>query len=253
MAASDTDTTGNLKKSHQSDSPSLESGSLKELHQRHLDWLAHDLKTPLIGSREILQLMLGGVCGKIDPEIERLLVLLRNTNEEFLHMLETFLDIYRYQAGADVLNRTPTDLSEMIKQNLCDLEPSITQRGVRVKFDEPKQQATISLDQTAAKKLLTKLLANCIEHQHSEGQLTISMISKPDHAIMAVSADGLTITKDELDALFLTAGRHTGGRSHSTKAGLELHLCYQIVHAHGGTIEARNTDGGLTLTLRLPK
>src|SRR5258708_6276973 len=103
MTASDTDKFEKLEDSCGSHLPTGEGASLKDVHQQFLDSLIHDLKTPLIGSREILQLMLGGVCGKVEPETERLLILLKSTNEEFLHMLESFLDIYHYQAGPEIL------------------------------------------------------------------------------------------------------------------------------------------------------
>jgi two-component system NarL family sensor kinase len=239
---------GNPSDSHASGSPAL-----KDLHQQFLDSLHHDLKTPLIGSREILQLMLGGICGNVEPEIQRLLVLLKSTNEDFLQMLEAFIAIYHYQSGPEVLTISRIDPTLIMESCLQEMQTTIADSGMQVRFNRPQTQLHLLADAQAVKDLLSALLVNCIKHQRTDGQLTLNIIPEPDDVLFVFGCDGLSISKGEFDMLFLKDCKHGSSKSHTTKAGLELHLCYQIVKVHQGSIEAYNTDGGLTLAVRLPR
>ena len=72
--------------------------------------LAHDLQTPVIASDRALSLILNKLQDNVQPDTIKLLSMLKKNNENLLHMIESLLDLYHYEAGAQALYFDDVDL-----------------------------------------------------------------------------------------------------------------------------------------------
>jgi signal transduction histidine kinase len=219
-----------------------------------IDRIAHDLKTPFYGAREIFQLILSGGCGKIAPDLEPLLLLLKQTNEDQLLMTQRLLEIYRYDAGRAALHISTCDLRAVLKQVAEDIKPMAKAAEITLSIGVASDELELPLDKEAIENFFSHLLLNCMKHTKPGGQLDINVTKQPDGTLIAVTADGLGITERDLEGIFLLARQHSASQSYSPLAGLELHLCRQIVIAHGGEITiASQPDGKLKIACLLPR
>jgi len=245
MTSFDLDDAQKLDKSSKQNLPSDGNNSLAIWRDEFIDRLAHDLKTPLFGSRELLNLILNGACGKIEPEVEYLILLLKQTNEELLQLMQRFIEVYRYEAGSTVLQLSVTDLPALIEQLVAELQTAAKANEVSLEFLSLTEPLKLVLDRSSIQKALSNLLRNVIKHTRPNGHLELALVAKQDSAWLTLTASGLNLTRTELDGIFLLAPQLSASKSYSPMAGLELHLCRQIVHAHGGTVSTEETAGGL--------
>jgi signal transduction histidine kinase len=207
-----------------------------------IDRIAHDLKTPLFGTKEILQLILNGGCGKIQSDLEPLIYLLKQTNEDLLTMTQRLVEIYRYEAGTVALNRSQVDLIPMLGQVISELQPMSKAAEITLSCSTAKSTCPLSIDHQAIEQMLSYLLVNCIKHTAAGGHLEIKVDKSANASVLTLTATGLGITQADLENIFLRSRRHSASQSYSPLGGLELHLCRQIIHAHGGTIRSQKTS-----------
>ena len=83
--------------------------------------------------------------------------------------------------------------------------------------------------------------------------LTLRVFTLGSRAVVEVSDNGCGIPKERLRTLFtgvLPADAAADSGKHGM--GIGLSVCMSIVKAHGGSMSARNTDGGTVVSFSLP-
>ncbi len=139
------------------------------------------------------------------------------------------------------------------------LEPSFERANVKVQVLSADTLPSILADAGQLQQVFLNLLMNAQRALEPDGggqvRITIALtrgfpaVGRPmrDAITIEVSDDGPGIDPADLHYVFAPFFSRSGG------SGLGLALAKQIVHAHGGTIEARSTAGcGATFTILLP-
>jgi signal transduction histidine kinase len=253
MTSSDLDEAEKLSKESTPGQSSDPEDCYIERRNEFINRLAHDLKTPLFGSREVLQLILSGACGKVEPEVEHLILLLKQTNEDLLQMMQRLLDVYRYEAGCAVLKRSTCDWAALIQQLVSQLQTSAEANEISLSYSCTSENLMLALDQASMQRAVANLLRNLIKHMRTGGHLDVRLSKDNAAAVLRVNVKGLGMSRSEIDGIFLLSQQRTASKSYSPMTGLELHLCRQIIHAHGGTISNAGNDANeFTITISLP-
>ena len=103
-------------------------------------------------------------------------------------------------------------------------------------------------------QVLSNLMENAVFHGVTTTRISISVQREAEHARFIVRDNGQGIPPQKLDILFdgtLKSAEAAPGDG-KRNMGLGLSVCMAIVRAHGGTMEARNTDSGAEFSFRLP-
>jgi len=96
--------------------------------------------------------------------------------------------------------------------------------------------------------VLTNLLVNALRHTPQGGTVGISAVREADVVRIAVRNSGEGFADDVLPRAFERFAKGPG----SDGSGLGLSIARDLVSAHGGTIAARNVDGGAVVEFTLP-
>ena len=213
--------------------------------------LSHDLRTPLLATRNTLRPMLNGAFGSVSDTWKEILEEYRDANEDLLGLVDALLDISRYEAGGiDNLNWEQIDWEKICTQaiNSCG---AIGQRQYPIILKIAPSLPTIYGDQLEIKRVVQNLLDNAV--RVSEPDLPIVIEVTPlgvAYIKLSVSDKGSGIAPQEKEKLF---HRFIQGRNRRGRVGLGLYLCRQIVVAHGGTINVESKLGeGSTFWFTLP-
>ncbi len=101
-------------------------------------------------------------------------------------------------------------------------------------------------------QVASNLLANALTHGRPDNPIKISACTDAHDLVLEVWNAGEPIPSQSLDKIFEPFWRHSASASRNG-LGLGLHICSEIVRAHGGRLTVTSTArGGTRFTARLP-
>ena len=227
-------------------------GELEEAERRQKQLtsdIAHELRTPLSCLQVNIEAMIEGVY-PINKEQ------LASCHEEILRLGNLVQDLNiltTLEWDRITLNKTEFDLSQLLRVTAEQLKSSAAEKGIDIHL--ALRESEITADYDRLKQVFMNILSNAVKYTDS-GSITIS-VNETGKARweVAIADTGIGIAEAELPRVFERFYRSDKSRSRSTGgAGIGLSIAAAIVHAHGGTITAKNgTDSGSVFTVTLPR
>lgn len=215
--------------------------------------LANDLRVPHIGAMRAFDLLVAETLGPLNDDQKDLLLKVKQSNHEILHMLQNLVHLYRIEQNGQKILASPTDLNGLIKQAMDDWAYCAKQSNIEVKL-ESELTEPIWLDGTMFKKAISNLIHNAIKFSYVNGVVTLSCKSEGNWLYLLVTDSGKGITVSEQERLFQRFWNDNDTMRHSNGSGVGLYVCKQIVEAHGGEISCSSEEGkGTTVTIRMLK
>jgi two-component system OmpR family sensor kinase len=203
--------------------------------------VSHELRSPLARLKVALELArrkTGELAelDRIDVETERL--------DEIIGQLLTFskLDADPHERAESV------DLVELLAGVIDDVQFEHIQNAVDIDL---RCDSDISINgyPLALRSAFENLLRNAASH--GGGQIQVRVLSEGEQAIVEVQDRGEGVPEAELERLFEPFYR-TSNSAETQGAGLGLAIAARAIAIHDGSIDARNTDEGLCIAVRLP-
>ncbi len=144
-----------------------------------------------------------------------------------------------------------TDLNQVIKDVLSDLEIRIEQCGGKVEVGD---LPTLAADPSQMRQLFQNLIANALKFSRAgvPAVVRISAIIDKGRCVLAVSDNGIGFDEKYLDRIF-TIFQRLHGRQEYEGTGVGLAVCRRIAERHNGSITAKSKEGeGATFFVSLP-
>jgi two-component system sensor histidine kinase/response regulator len=223
--------------------------------------LTHDLRTPLVAADRMLILMQQGALGDLPPAMQEAVTSMLRSNQNLLTMVNTLLEVYRYEAGRKTLTFSPVDLTALVQEVVQELSPLAVEKGLELNPDLTSR-VEVQGDRLELRRVITNLLGNALKFTEKGtvsvkvatvagvGSRSLNWGGRQVQAILEITDTGPGIPSTELPRLFesFIPGSHRRAGS-----GLGLHLSRRIVEAHGGKINVNSEVGkGSIFTVYLP-
>ncbi len=212
--------------------------------------VSHDIRTPLtsiVGSTSAILENPG-----LSQEQQR--ALLENTREEaqwLIRVVENLLSITRIGDAQAQITKELEAAEEVLGEVVRKFRRRFPRISVSVAV--PEEVFLVPMDPI----LIDQVLSNLMENAAIHGETTciqLSLKKEDSFARFSVRDDGKGIPSKELPGLFNeTKKPHSASHGDGKRnMGLGLSVCSAIVRAHGGTMEAKNYEGGAEFSFRLP-
>jgi signal transduction histidine kinase/DNA-binding response OmpR family regulator len=212
--------------------------------------VSHELRTPL-------NAILGWTVtarAKAPPELDRALGIVERNARAQARIIEDVLDISRIVSGKLRLDVQPVDVAAVIDSVVEAVRPAADAKEIAIEI-KPALLERVPGDPDRLQQVLWNLVSNAIKFTPKGGRVEIKMAASDDEAIVEVIDTGEGISPDFLPHMFepfrqadpSTTRRHSG-------LGLGLAIVKQLVHAHGGTLQA-SSEGlgkGATFMVSIP-
>lgn len=203
--------------------------------------LSHEVRTPLgilKSSAQILMREKGlsdegkEVCGFILSETDRM-------NK----LIDTLLDSGKVRP----LEIEAVDLVDLCQHTRAMLSAQRQKTGVEIEVLGEKT-LWLNCDQAQITQVLLNLMINAMQFAQLNGKIEVNLHRKHNQAIIEIADDGPGIAPEFHERVFDPFfSQRTGG------IGLGLAVVRQIIEAHHGSIDAKNSHlGGALFTIRLP-
>ncbi|MDF5724846.1 MAG: hybrid sensor histidine kinase/response regulator [Rhizonema sp. PD37] len=217
--------------------------------------LTHDLRTPLVAAERMLLLLEDGALGELSPQMHEVISIMGRSNSNLLAMVNTLLEVYRFEAGRKTLALQPVNLCSLLDEVAKELSSLATEKQLSVNQEFGEESASkVMGDRLELHRLFTNLIGNAIKFTDT-GSVTIrltcpSTVSN-DLITIEIADTGSGIPLEEQTTLFQ---RFRPGNHKRSGSGLGLYLSRRIVEAHQGTIQVNSEVGkGSVFVISLPK
>ena len=253
---------------------------LKELEQEKEDFvgmLSHDLKTPITSIVGALDLVREGRLGKVNEEQRDYLEMAVESCGEMVGLIDTLLDVYRFEAGKMVLAFRQEEPQLLIHRTMIKFRSVAKRAGINLYATIDGDLPLIPVDRHKFSRLLNNLLSNAVKFTSEGGDIELKAEEVKDLAAVraripeqlypapdlpegrgylqiSVRDSGVGIPPDDLVTIFdryTQAKNRRLGKSQGT--GLGLTFCRKVMDAHRGYIWAESIKGeGSTFFLLFP-
>ena len=244
---------------------------LKALEQEKEDFvsmLSHDLKSPITAIVGSIDLVRENRLGPVNDEQREFLDDAAESCSELVDMIDTLLDIHKFEAGKMVMNFRPEDPFQALQRVLSRYRVVAKRGEVTLTVTTPADLPAVLLDKNKFARLAANLLANAFKFTPESGTVVVRLETVvadadllggiPDALYpgalpqagerffqLMISDTGSGIPAESLAAIFdrFVQARNRQ-RSKAKGTGLGLAFCRKVMDAHNGYIWAESSDGG---------
>lgn len=219
------------------------------VREEMLNWVAHEIKTPLSSARLNAQLLLRKLGERAAHDERKCTETVLRQLDRMNALVTSILDAARLTEGKVVLKREPGDFSAFLQEVVRDwreLQPevSFTLLGAA----EPLE---LSFDSERVRYILNNLISNAVKYGGEARRVEVAQSLAPGLAVVQVRDWGVGIPASELPNIFERFHRAevAGGQGH----GLGLYIAAALARLHSGSLTVKSALGdGSTFSLRLP-
>lgn len=221
------------------------------LRSEMMDWISHELKTPMqsLGLAADLMARRRG----LDEEMSMLVETVGQDAARLRTVARQFMDIARLSPTALRLAPETVDLVARVREWLVPFRLVARESQERLTEDLPDAEILVTIDTERFAWGVANLVSNALRMGKAGSTVAVSVAQAGEEAILCVEDDGPGIPP-ELEARLFEPFSH--GRSAGTRGGLVglgLAITRDIAEAHGGVIRyARRPEGGSIFTVLLP-
>ncbi|GAC1377920.1 MAG: hypothetical protein NVSMB33_00710 [Ktedonobacteraceae bacterium] len=233
------------------DDITLEHSSM-ESRSETLALAAHELKTPLAVIKGCATTLLGSSM-RWDPAMQREMLQMIDAQADRLYdVLNTLLDVWRLDSGAQTLRLSQVYITELLRQLVERWQKHSSHHTFLLAM--PVTVPVIVCDAVRLEQALNALLNNAISYSPDSSTVTIQLEHNDNEIRIGVTDQGIGIAPEHLDRIFDRFYRISQANESSKGSGLGLAVARATFEAHGGKVWA-NSSGplqGATFYCTLP-
>lgn len=197
--------------------------------------IAHELRTPMAVIQANAEAMQDGV---LPVGIEQVNII----HAETLllgRLIEDLRLISISEAGKLRLERTETDLADLLQQATERIRPQCQQKGLALQVVVPGKLPHVSVDGDRISQVVINLIGNALRYTPPGGTITIRAEPSEEGVNTSITDTGTGIAAEDLPRIFDRFYRVDKSRNRgSGGSGLGLAIVKQLVEAHGGSVSA---------------
>jgi signal transduction histidine kinase len=215
-----------------------------------LNWVAHEIKSPLSAAMMSAQLIRRGLDSgeKAGPLRRRIEIVVRQL-QRMDELVVSILDAARLQEGKLGLKATRVDMCELLARAAEFWRESYPEN--KFELNVPDTPMFVHADSERVRQVLDNLVSNAVKYGQPSLLVQLELAMAGDQISVRVTDHGRGIPGGQVAQLFDRFHRvGAGGRGH----GLGLFIARALARLHGGELHAASDEGrGSTFTLSLPR
>ncbi len=207
--------------------------------------LTHDLKSPASAQLNMLNMILKGQFGELNPKQYEMLKLTRSSAKYMSNLVGTVLSDYKYKLTCTPVKKTSFDIVKVINSILKENELLIEEKELNILFDYPIEGCIINADKLQIERALMNLITNAISYSLENSSILIKLYCEKDQIKFSISNKSRYIIPRELKNIFNKFSKTVNSSANKTSTGLGLYSAKQIITMHKGVMFAKSTPDGI--------
>jgi len=227
----------------------------EHLRDALIEFLVHDLRSPLTNIISGLETLLISTEDNLSPEDRELIEMALIGAHRLLTMVNSILDLRKLEEGKFPLYLKEFEPREAVGEAIKQVQIWARQSNINLQVEfEPNVPEKMVADRWVLIRILVNLLSNALKYTPSSGTIKVQVFMDDGWVHFSVTDQGPGIPKEYLDRIFdrfvQVEARKSGA---AVGTGLGLTFCKLAVEAHGGRIWIESEVGkGTTVHFVLP-
>jgi two-component system sensor histidine kinase/response regulator len=240
---------------------------LERLRADFMAMLVHDLRSPLIGIKNVLELLQeSDKSAPLTQDYFELINSAQMSANRLLELVSDLLDVSKYEAGNIAFDKAAVPVSRFIDPILRQMEVQFRQKNVTLTTAYADGLPNVFVDAQKTEQVMMNFLSNALKFTKSGGTIAVvaEAITEKIHTELEnmnrrfvrvkITDNGVGISPEDMALLFKRYKQAASARTTKQKGtGLGLVICKLIVEAQGGTVGVHSEIGkGSTFSFTLP-
>lgn len=227
-------------------------------HSRRKDeflaMLAHELRNPLAPIMNLGEWL--AKHNRDAPAVSQAGDIIVRQCTQLTHLVDDLLDVSRITRATIELDKAPVNIHHTVQMAIEAAQPLIKEKHHRLEvLNQAGDEVFVNADMSRLVQCISNLLTNAIKYTPAEGDIKILVAADTTNASVTISDNGVGIAPGVLSSVFelFSQAATTIDRSHGG-LGIGLSVVRQLIHMHGGTINATSAglNKGSQFTISLP-
>jgi signal transduction histidine kinase len=227
---------------------------LDEAKDEFISMASHQLRTPLTSVKGYISMVLDGDAGRLTPPQQRLLGEAFTAAQRMVYLIGDFLNVSRLQTGRFVLETKPTDIAQVVSDEVAQLSSTAARRNIVVRYHHPVQFPILTVDENKMRQVIMNFIDNAIFYSKPSSSVEVTLVNTGREVRLEVRDTGIGVPEAERHKLFSKFFRAENARKvRPDGTGIGLFMAKKVITAHGGSIIFETKEGkGSTFGFALP-
>jgi signal transduction histidine kinase len=221
----------------------------KELRERFVLTLTHDLRTPLASAKLSAQMISSG---KADlPQLQKAAVRIAANIDRGDRLIQNILDVNKIKSGQELpVKPVDFDMSKLARLIITDFE---AQYGERFDLEVPDAHI-VRMDLDGITRMVENLLQNAVKYGGRKTRIKLTVEVADQETMIEIHNFGNPILEEDFKAIFEPFKRTENATKSGQKGwGLGLTLVRSLAKAHNGFLDVESSpELGTTFTISVP-
>jgi len=230
----------------------------KELDRIRINFLSlasHQLRTPLSGTKWLIETMYKGLVGKMTEKQKEYLDDIYKVNEQMIKLVSDILSTLRLESEAALIKKGKISVASLFKDILITVTTAAKERKVALQSSLNHRTLIIETDPEILKSIIRSFFSNAINYSRP-GQKVILGVKEESRAVVFFVRDfGIGIPKNEQKRMFERFYRASNARAlKPIGTGIGLNIAKILAEKIGAEISFKSEENkGSTFYLSIPK
>lgn len=217
-----------------------------------LSIISHDLRTPLVNTKGVLNLVNQGM---VPPEeTNRLLQLLETQYLGTTSLLDNLLFWIKGQMDGKPDDKVKVGLYHLVKSLEEEHRMPLVKKKIRF-HNHINRDLAIVTEKEMIRIVCRNLISNAIKFTHENGTIDVSsgIQDGGNHLFLTVKDSGIGMNKEAIEKVNAKQYYNTTGTSYEKGSGFGLMLCRDLVTKAGGELQIESQPGvGSAISIIIP-
>ena len=222
----------------------------ERLRSELIEYLSHDLRSPLISSLYMVSQERESASASKDTAP---LVQVESNINKTLNMIDDLLGLTRAE-NLSFEHLQPVFFENLIESTMDQLLPQARQKNIKLTTQVTDEDIWVTADSSLLERTFVNVVGNAIKYSPENTEVVISThVADNKWIVTEVIDQGIGIPESRIDKLFKRFHRDPDVQKSFKGTGLGLALVATVVKQHGGTVAASSVENqGTTITVSLP-
>jgi PAS domain S-box-containing protein len=231
----------------------------KEQEKLRTDFLSlasHQLRTPLSGTKWLIETIQRKILGAVNPKQKKYLDQIYQVNERMIQLVSEMLGVLRLESESGPIKKETVFISNLYKDISVSMMAAAKSRKIILQSNlKNHKDVAFQTNQEIVKSILECFISNAINYSNPGQEVILDVQEEKAAVVFSVKDNGIGVPEEEQKKLFERFYRASNAKAFKPGgSGLGLSIAKMLAEKIGGKISFESKENkGTTFYLRLPK